>query len=84
MARTGAVTLTDVLEPVLTIVCEPCARRGLYSVRSLLNKHGNAKLLDILTCLSRECPKQGNPHSATQCKARFEFPNGSPAPTGDR
>jgi hypothetical protein len=84
MARTGAITLTDVLEPVLTIVCEPCARRGFYSVRRLLNKHGDARLPDILTYLSRECPKQGNPHSATQCKARFEFSNGSPAPTGAR
>jgi hypothetical protein len=29
----------------LTIVCEPCGRRGRYKVERLVAKHGNAKVL---------------------------------------
>jgi hypothetical protein len=31
--------------PTLTIVCEPCGRRGRYNVERLIAKHGDAKLL---------------------------------------
>jgi len=30
MSRDGALTLADVLEPTLTIVCERCGRYGRY------------------------------------------------------
>jgi hypothetical protein len=42
MPRSGAITLSDVAEPALRIVCEPCKRRGSYGVRRLLTKHGDA------------------------------------------
>jgi hypothetical protein len=33
-------TLADVRSPSLTIVCEPCGRRGRYNVHRLIAKHG--------------------------------------------
>jgi hypothetical protein len=36
-----AFTLSDVREPTLTIVCEPCGR---YDVARLMEKYGDAKL----------------------------------------
>jgi hypothetical protein len=84
MARSGAITLSDVLEPVLTIACEPCARRGVYSVRRLLNKHGDARLPDILNYLSRECPKQGNPHRKANRALHCVALDGPPTPRGER
>ena len=41
MPRSGAITLTDLIGPTLT-VCEPCDRRGDYSVPRLQAKHGDA------------------------------------------
>ena len=52
MPRDGALTLSDVREPTLTIVCEPCARRGRYAVARLLEEHGDAKLTDLLGMLA--------------------------------
>ena len=48
MPRCGAVTLSDVREPTLAIVCKPCDRRGRYSVERLMAEHGDAKLTDLL------------------------------------
>ena len=35
-----AITLADVRSPTLTLVCEPCGRRGHYNVERLIAKHG--------------------------------------------
>ena len=35
-----AFTLSDVRAPTLTIVCEPCGRRGQYNVERLMAEHG--------------------------------------------
>ena len=52
-----AVTLAEVREPTLTIVCEPCGRRGRYNVQRLIAKHGeDLKLLS---------PAKGNRINAT-------------------
>jgi hypothetical protein len=51
-----AFTLSDVREQTLTIVCEPCGRRGRYNVERLVAKHGDAKLLYLLDTLTN-CPK---------------------------
>ena len=51
-----AFTLSDVREPTLTVVCEPCGRRGRYNVEKLMAKHGDAKLLYLLATLT-SCPK---------------------------
>ena len=32
MPRDGVIVLSDVREPSLTIVCEPCGRHGLYDI----------------------------------------------------
>jgi hypothetical protein len=41
--------LSDVCEPALVIVCEPCERRVRYKVERLMAEHGDAKLTDLLT-----------------------------------
>ena len=51
-----AFTLSDVRQATLTIVCEPCGRRGRYNVERLIEKHGNAKILYLLSTLTN-CPK---------------------------
>ena len=70
MPRDGALTLTDVRAPTLSLVCEPCGRRGRYSVAKLMEEHGDAKLTDLLQTLAA-CP---NAHSASihaRCKAVY-------------
>ena len=49
-------TLSDVLSPALSIVCEPCNRRGRYSVARLVEEHGDAKLTELLVTLAN-CPR---------------------------
>src|SRR5260370_833901 len=49
--------LSDVREPTLTIVCEPCGRRGRYAVARLIEKYGaDAKLPDLRLALAN-CEK---------------------------
>jgi hypothetical protein len=55
----------------LTIVCEPCERRGQYNVERLMAEHGDAKLTDLLTTLA-DCPKTQSASIHDCCKAVFE------------
>lgn len=48
MPRDGAVVLSDLRNPTLSIVCEPCGRPGTYNVARLMEQHGDAKLTDLL------------------------------------
>ena len=64
MPRDGSFTLSDVREPTLSIVCEPCGRRGRYNVARLIEQHGDAKLTDLLVTLA-DCQKA---HSASAHK----------------
>ncbi len=66
-----AFTLSDVREPTLTIVCQPCGRRGRYSVARLMAKHGDAKILFVLPILAN-CPKTESANIYDRCKARYE------------
>jgi hypothetical protein len=66
-----AFTLSDVREPTLTIVCEPCGRRGRYNVQRLAATHGNAKILYLLAELTH-CPKVQSTDIYDRCKARYE------------
>jgi hypothetical protein len=43
MPRDGAITLSDVRQPTLELICDQCGRRGRYGVPRFLAKHGNAK-----------------------------------------
>lgn len=71
MPRDGAFILSDVLGPTLSIVCEPCGRRGTYNVVRLMEQHGDAKLTDLLQTLAH-CPKTRSASIHDRCKAVFE------------
>ena len=71
MPRDGALTLSDVRGPTLSIVCEPCDRRGRYVVARLLEEHGDAKLTDLLLTLS-DCPKGRSASIHDRCRAVYE------------
>jgi hypothetical protein len=66
-----AFTLSDVREPSVTLVCQPCGRRGRYSVERLMEKHGDAKILYLLSTLAN-CPKTESANIYIRCKARYE------------
>jgi len=71
MPRDGTLTLSDVRGPTLTIVCGPCSLRGRYAVARLLDKHGDARLTDLLAALA-DCPKAGSASVYDRCKAVYE------------
>ncbi len=69
--RENALTLADIRSSTLTIVCEPCGRRGRYAVERLMAEHGDAKLTELLTRLA-DCPKARSPSIYDRCKAVYE------------
>jgi hypothetical protein len=66
-----AFTLSDAREPTLTIVCQPCGRRGRYDVERLNDRHGDAQILFLLPTLTN-CPKMESANIYDRCKARYE------------
>jgi hypothetical protein len=71
MPRDGSITLSDVREPTLSVVCGPCGRRGRYSVARLMEQYGgDAKLTDLLHTLA-DCPKASSASIHDRCKAVF-------------
>jgi hypothetical protein len=70
MPRDGALTLSDVLSPKLSIVCEPCSRHGRYSVARLVEEYGDAKLTDLLTTLA-DCPRARVASIYDRCRAVY-------------
>jgi hypothetical protein len=59
MPRDGALILSEVRVPVLTVVCEPCGRRERYDVGRVMRQYGwDAKLTDLLPVLVADCPKR--------------------------
>jgi hypothetical protein len=66
-----AFTLFDVYEPTLKVVCQPCGRRGRCNVKRLMAKHGDAKILYLLSTLTN-CPKTESADIYDRCKARYE------------
>ena len=81
MPRDGAVVLSDLRNPTLSIVCEPCGRRGIYNVARLMEQHGDAKLTDLLQTLAN-CPKARSASIHDRCKAVFEGWSYSPVGRG--
>src|SRR3984957_6517881 len=67
MPRDGALPLSDVLSPALSIVCEPCSRHGRYSLARLVEEHGDAELTDLLQTLA-SCPKNDPPTSVISAR----------------
>jgi hypothetical protein len=73
MPRDGALILSEVRVPVLSVVCEPCGRRERYDVERLMRQYGwDAKLTDLLPALVADCPKRGSVSVYDRCKAVFE------------
>jgi hypothetical protein len=67
-----ATTLADLREPALSIVCEPCGRRGRYNVKRLIAAHGaNVRLPDLLVTLA-DCAKARSFSVYDRCKAKYE------------
>jgi hypothetical protein len=71
MPRDGSLVLSDLRNPALSIVCEPCSRRGSYNAARLMAQHGDAKLTDLLQTLAN-CPKARSASIHDRCKAVFE------------
>jgi hypothetical protein len=71
LPRDGALALTDVRSPTVSIVCDPCGRRGRYDVARLIEEHGDAKLTDLLVTLA-DCPKARSTSVYERCKAVYE------------
>ena len=69
-ASSGALTLSDLRQPTLSIVCEPCGRRGRHSVAGLMELHGDAKLTDLLLTLA-DCQKARSASIHDRCKAVY-------------
>jgi hypothetical protein len=66
-----AITLADVREPMIEIVCQPCGRRGSYNVERLIAAHGaDIKLPELLTRLAN-CEKARAFSVYDRCKARY-------------
>jgi len=72
MPRDGSFVLSDVREPKLSIVCEPCGRRESYNVAKLMEQHGDAKLTDLLRTLA-DCPKAHSVSVHDRCKAVYDW-----------
>jgi hypothetical protein len=70
MPRDGAFTLSDVREPTLSLVCEPCGRRRRYHVARLIEQYGDAKLTDLLVKIA-DCPKARSVSVHDRCKAVY-------------
>jgi hypothetical protein len=71
MPRDGSFILSDVRGLMLSIVCEPCGRRETYSVARLMERHGDAKLTDLLQTLAN-CPKARSANIHDRCMTVFE------------
>jgi hypothetical protein len=71
MPRDGALTLSDIRGTTLTIVCEPCGRRGQYNVERLMAERGDAKLTELLVTLAN-CPKARSASVYDRCRVVYE------------
>jgi hypothetical protein len=64
--------LSEPRDVTLTLVCKPCARKGVYGVARLRAKRGDAKLPDLRRFLSYDCPKHQSVDVANRCQALFD------------
>ena len=68
--RDHAHTLSDFRVPSLSIECEPCGRRGRYTIAKLMEQYGDAKLPELLYVLA-DCPKARSQSIYDRCKAVY-------------
>jgi len=52
----------------------PCQRKGVYSVARLMAKHGDARLTDLRSFLTADCPNRAKRSIHAQCEAVFDPP----------
>jgi hypothetical protein len=71
MARKDYLLLSDVRAPTLTIVCEPCGRRGRYRVERQIAEYGDLRLPELKTTIAA-CPERQAFSIYDRCKAKFE------------
>ena len=62
--------LSDFRVPTLSIECEPCGRRGRYSVARLMEKYGDAKLPELRHILAN-WPKARSQSIRDRCRVRY-------------
>jgi hypothetical protein len=67
MPRQGAVSLSDLISPTLTLVCGKCGRKGVYSVARLQAKH-----TDLRGFLTADYPERARKSIDAQCQAAFD------------
>jgi hypothetical protein len=69
-----ALTLADLRSPTLTIVCEPCGRRGRYNVQRLIAARGADMRLPELKTILANCEKTRSRSFSVydRCKAKYE------------
>jgi hypothetical protein len=66
------ITLADVREPTLTLVCEPCGRRGRYNFHRLIAAHGADMRPPELLTTRANCEKvRSGRHPRRRCKAVY-------------
>jgi hypothetical protein len=63
-------TLSDVRQPALELVCGQCGRSGRYKVAGLLAKHGNAKLPELAAQIA-DCPRARTASIYDRCKVHW-------------
>src|SRR3984957_16737313 len=69
----GALVLSEVRVPVLSVVCEPCGQRERHDVERLMRQYGwDAKLTDLLPALVTDCPKRRSISVYDRWRAMFE------------
>jgi hypothetical protein len=73
MPRDGAFILSDVRGLTLSIVCEPCGGLETYSVARLMERHGDAKLTDLLQTLQLPERAPGRHPRPLQSRLRKAF-----------
>ena len=71
MPRDGSLVVSDVRAQMLTMVCEPCGRRGQYNVERLMAEHRDAKLTVLLQTLA-DCPRARVASIYDRCRAVYE------------
>ena len=52
----------------------PRERKGVYNVARLMAKRGDARLTDLRSFLSADCPKRAAFSIHAQCEAKFDPP----------
>jgi hypothetical protein len=63
-------TLADLRVSTLSIECEPCGRRGRYSVARLIEQYGDMKLPELRHVLAN-CPKAKSQSIHDRCRVRY-------------